>query len=140
MSDVADYITQKEAEIKLHEEKIKKIRDAIKARKKKESIAERKKRTRNLIQFGAIITKKVGIDPLSDEDIVIFNKFINEYIKFYCAKLYSDGEIWAFTGSPQKIYSEFKSAINNGQESSLFYLERDGLKKIREDYHGKKNR
>lgn len=139
MSDVADYITQKEAEIKLHEEKIKKLRDAIKAKKKKKSITERKKRTRNLIQFGAIITKKIGIDPLSDEDLVVFNKFINDYIIFHRAKLYN-GEIYTFTTSAPKIYEEFKTAINNGTEDSLFYVGRDGLGKIREEYHAKKNR
>ena len=139
MSDVADYITQKEAEIKLHEEKIKKLRDAIKAKKKKESIAERKKRTRNLIQFGAIITKKIGIDPLSDEDLSIFNKFIEDYISFYRAKLYKD-EIYIFTDPVANIYAELKNAINTGTEGSLFYLGRDGLKRIREEYHAKKNR
>ena len=140
----SDAILKKEAELQRYKEKIQKIQEEIKAQKKRNAAAARKKRTYNLIRFGAIFTKELGIDPTSDEDLVIAYKFIHDYIvpTFVIVKnnkpipVFYDGEKIFETK-----YKEFKEKINAGAENYLFYLHRDGMKKILEDFKdGQKNK
>lgn len=119
---------KKEAELSTYKEKIKRLENEIKVQKRRESERLRKKRTRNLIQFGVILTNDLGIDPLSDEDLKIVNAFLSDYVTF---AYYSDLKQLKIHHDfdHKKRYSIYKRFFENSTQIPLLRKELNEQKK-----------
>ena len=137
MSEKSIELQKKEAKLVDLQNKIKKLKDEIKAKKRREAAEQRRHRTRNLIQFGAIITKDLGIDPLSDDDLAIMQKFLAEYIGFsYFGSIKGKNglktDLWN-TYEHSLIYKKFKHLFTTNN-SDLYFVRKYGRKKCMEDF------
>ena len=144
MAEKSIELQKKEAKLVDLQNKIKKLKDEIKAKKRRDAAAQRRHRTRNLIQFGAIITKDLGIDPLSDDDLAIMQKFLAEYIGFsYFGSVKRKNELKTGllnTYDHSFLYKKFRHLFTTNN-SYLYFVRKYGREKCMEDFeNAKKNK
>lgn len=141
MAEKSIELQKKEAKLVDLQNKIKKLKDEIKAKKRREAAAQRRHRTRNLIQFGAIITKDLGIDPLSDADLAIMQKFLAEYIGFsYFGSVKRKNELKTGllnTYDHSFLYKKFRHLFTTNN-SDLYFVRKYGREKCMEDFENAK--
>lgn len=141
MSEKSIELQKKEAKLVDLQNKIKKLKDEIKAKKRRDAAAQRRHRTRNLIQFGAIVTKDLGIDPLSDDDLAIMQKFLAEYIGFsYFGSVKRKNELKTGllnTYDHSFLYKKFRHLFTTNN-SDLYFVRKYGREKCMEDFENAK--